>query len=173
MQIVKSTLAAAAFIALTAGVTTKALAKDTKTLKIGAIEIQQPWTRATPTGSKVAGGFMRIRNTGAASDHLVGGSLTKAGHVEIHEMKMESDIMKMREIPGGLEIKPGATVTLKPGGYHVMFMQLKEPLKKGETVTGTLKFKNAGTVNVTYKVQSMGSKGGMKHGSHSGHGMKK
>jgi hypothetical protein len=74
---------------------------------------------------------MTIRNTGDKGDVLIGGSAGFAGMVQIHEMKMDGDVMKMREVEEGLAIPPGGEVMLEPGGYHVMFMQLKESLKAG------------------------------------------
>lgn len=123
----------------------------------GSLKVGSPWTRATPAGAKVAGGYMTITNTGKDSDRLVGGSFSRAGRFEVHEMKMDSGVMKMRELQGGLEIKPGQTVQLKPGGYHVMFLDLSEPLKQGETIKGQLRFEKAGTVDIEYKVESIGA----------------
>jgi copper(I)-binding protein len=82
-------------------------------------------------------------------------------------MRMEGDVMRMRPLQQGLEIKPGQTVTLAPGGYHVMFVGLKAPLKQGERIVGQLVFEKAGTVNVEYVVESIGAKssgGGHGHG---------
>ncbi|MCZ8182558.1 MAG: DUF1775 domain-containing protein [Beijerinckiaceae bacterium] len=134
-------------------------------IRAGDIEIIAPWSRATPGGAKVAGGFMRITNKGVAPDRLVGGSAEIAGVFEVHEMRMDGNVMRMRALEKGLEIKPGETVELKPGGYHVMFLDLKKPLKTGDTVKGTLVFEKAGTVEVSYTVQSMGG-GGHDHGQH-------
>jgi copper(I)-binding protein len=132
--------------------------------KTGPIRIEAPWMRATPTGAKVAGGYMKIKNTGKEADRLVGGSSPVAGKLEVHEMSMIGDVMKMRELPNGLEVKPGKSVELKPGSYHVMLMDLKQPLKEGDKVKGTLVFEKAGTVSVEYTVRGMGSKGGDKEG---------
>src|SRR3990172_8457776 len=93
---------------------------------LGPLHIAHPWARATPKGASVAGGYMKITNKGAAPDRLVGGSAGFAGRFELHEMTMEQGVMKMRPLAAGLEIKPGQTVELKPGSYHVMFMGLKE-----------------------------------------------
>jgi copper(I)-binding protein len=123
----------------------------------GDIVITGPWSRATPKGAAVAGGFMQIENKGSAPDKLVGGSMPLAGRFEVHEMKMEGDVMKMRPVEGGLVIPPGGSVTLKPGSYHVMFMELKEPLVEGATLTGTLTFEKAGTVEVHYPVRALGT----------------
>ncbi len=124
--------------------------------KAGALTIEQPWSRATPGGAKVGGGYLRITNNGTESDRLIGGSFPNASRVEVHEIKMENDIMRMKPVQGGLEIKPGATVELKPGGYHLMFMDLKAPLTEGQSVKGTLVFEKAGTVDVEYTVRGMG-----------------
>ena len=135
--------------------------------KAGGLTIERPWARATPGGAKVAGGYLTIVNTGAVADRLVGGSMPLAGRFEVHEMKMEEGVMRMREVRGGLEIAPGAKVELKPGGYHVMFMDLTAPLKQGESVKGQLKFEKAGTVDVEFKIEGVGAQAPgaqMKHG---------
>jgi periplasmic copper chaperone A len=123
------------------------------------IIIVQPWIRATPAGAAVAGGYMTIINTGSESDRLVGGVLPQAGSFSIHEMTMSGDVMQMREIQGGLEIKPGQTVELNPSGYHIMFTELREPLKQGDTVKGQLRFEKAGAVNIQYRVEGIGAQG--------------
>ena len=128
--------------------------------KIGSIVVERPWTRATPGGAKVAGGYLTIRNTGKEPDRLIGGTLAQAGRFEIHESRLEGDVARMRHLPNGLEIKPGQSVTLAPGGHHVMFMGLKAPLKQGERIKGQLTFENAGTVEVEYAVEGIGAKGG-------------
>ncbi|MGE0698664.1 MAG: copper chaperone PCu(A)C [Hyphomicrobiaceae bacterium] len=159
--LVRATAAACALCIVTA---LPAAAAD---YSVGQIKISTPWSRATPAAAKVAGGFMTIENTGKESDFLIGGSLVRSGRVEIHEMAVEKDVMKMRELPNGLEIKPGEKVTLKPGSFHVMFMELKEPLKEGDSVEGTLVFKTAGTVTVKYAVGALATKSG-GHGGHGG-----
>lgn len=133
----------------TAALSTPASAQE---FKAGSLVIAQPWSRATAGGAKVGAGYMTITNNGGEPDRLVGGSLPQAGRFEVHEMRMQDGVMTMRPISGGLEIKPGQSVKLEPGGYHVMFMELKEPLKNGETLKGELKFEKAGTVAVEYKV---------------------
>ena len=124
--------------------------------KAGSLEIAHPWTRATPKGAAVAGGYLTIVNKGAAADRLVGGSLPGAGRFEIHEMRTNNGVMQMRPLPAGLEIKPGETVELKPGSFHLMFMELKQPLEQGKPVKGTLVFEKAGTVAVEYTVEPIG-----------------
>lgn len=123
----------------------------------GDIKISQPWARATPGGAKVAAGYLTITNSGKAPDRLVGGTAVAAGTLEIHDMTMTDGIMRMRRLDAGLELKPGQTVALKPGGLHVMFMDLKAPLKQGEKVKGTLVFEKAGTVEIEYEVAPIGA----------------
>jgi copper(I)-binding protein len=131
-----------------------AVAKD---YHVGALTISQPWARATPKGAPVGGGYLTITNTGSSPDRFIGGSVDFARSVEIHEMKMDNDVMKMRMLPNGLTIKPGETVTLKPGGYHIMFTGLKAPLVKGRSVEVTLTFEKAGEVKVGFPVEGIGA----------------
>jgi copper(I)-binding protein len=152
------TVLIAAFVALIA---TAASAHD---YKVGSLEIKQPWVRATPKGSSVGGGFMTITNKGTAPDRLVGGALPAAGKFEIHEMKMDNGVMKMRPLANGLEIKPGQTVELKPGSYHIMVMGLKTPFEKGHRIKGTLTFEKAGKVDVEFAVEAMGAPAPMDRG---------
>ena len=133
-----------------------------KTFKAGSIAVEAPWSRATPGGAQVAGGYMKITNTGKEADRLTGGTFPNAARFEIHEMKTEGGVMTMRPLPKGLEIKPGETVEFKPGGYHAMFMGLKQGLKEGQTVKGTLVFEKAGTLDVEYRVGPIG--GGARAG---------
>ena len=139
-------------------------------VQVGALKISQPWSRATPNGAQVGAGYLTITNTGSQSDRLVGGSLVNGSRVEIHRTATEGGVMKMNPAPGGgLEIKPGQTVTLKPGGYHLMFMDLKAPLREGETVEGTLTFEKAGTVRVPFQVRGIAAakpEGGMHGHAH-------
>jgi hypothetical protein len=135
---------------------------------VGSIKITKPWARATPDGAKVAGGFMTLTNTGTAPDRLVGGTALVSGKFEVHEMVMDGNVMKMRALGSGLEIKPGATVVLKPGGYHVMFLDLKQGLKAGEKFKGSLVFEKAGKIDVEYAVEAVGA-AGSGHGHGGGH----
>src|SRR3984893_15632865 len=130
-----------------------------ETYKLGAIEIEQPWARATPKGATIGAGYMKITNKGTEADRLVGGTVGFAQRFEVHSMSMEQGVMKMREVKDGLEIKPGETVELKPGGYHVMFVGLKEPLKQGADLSVTLKFAKAGAVEGKYPVAAVGAGG--------------
>jgi periplasmic copper chaperone A len=128
--------------------------------KAGSLDISDPWSRATPKGSSVAAGYMKITNSGSTPDRLIGGSSDVASKFEVHEMKMEDGVAKMRPVKGGLEIKPGETVELKPGSFHIMFVDLKKPLSGGEHFKATLAFEKAGTVSVDYDVRAMGSEPG-------------
>ncbi len=127
--------------------------------KLGAIEIGQPWTRATPPTAEVGGGFLVITNTGTTPDRLIAARSLVAGKVEIHEMKMDGDIMRMREVEKGIEIPPGGKVELKPGGFHIMFMGLKAPFAKDTDVSVTLVFEKAGSIDVEFMVAPMGATG--------------
>jgi len=125
--------------------------------KLGALEIDHPWSRATPKGAKTAAGYLVIKNTGSTPDRLVGGSLSVARGVQVHQMTTDGGVMRMRPLPEGLEIKPGETVELKPESFHLMFIDLKQPLAKGQSVKGTLTFEKAGSVDVEFAVQGMGA----------------
>jgi hypothetical protein len=124
----------------------------------GALKIGHPWARATPKGAAVAGGYLKITNNGKEADRLIGGTAAFAGRFEIHEMSEEGGVMRMRHLPKGIEIKPGETVELKPGSYHLMFMELKQPLVKDQKPRpkGTLVFEKAGTIEVEYAVEAIG-----------------
>ena len=131
--------------------------------KLGTLEIAHPWVRATPPTAKAGGGFLVVTNKGTTADRLVSATSGASQKVEIHEMKMDGTVMRMRELESGLEIPPGASVTLKPGSYHIMFMDLKAPFTKGNKVPVTLVFEKAGKVDVQFAVQDMGSAAPMKH----------
>jgi copper(I)-binding protein len=104
------------------------------------VKVEGAWARATVQGQKGSGAFMSL--TAKDATQLVGISSPVAGVAEVHEMKMEGDVMKMRALPL-LDLPAGKTVELKPGGYHVMLMDLKQPLAKGTAVPLTLRFKDA------------------------------
>ena len=105
------------------------------------VDIKDAWVRTSVPGQKATGAFMKI--TAKDGVKLIGASSPAAGVTEVHEMKMEGDVMKMRAVPGGLDIAAGKTVELKPGGYHVMLMDLKAALVKDSTVPLTLTFRDA------------------------------
>ena len=137
-----------------------------QTAAAGAIKIENAYTRATVPGQQVAGGFMKIENKGA-TDQLVSVSSPVAGEVQLHEMAMEGNVMKMRQVKD-IVVPAGGAVELKPGGLHLMFMNIKAPLAAGETVPVKLKFAKAGEVEVKMPVNAMGAQGAghggaMKH----------
>ena len=145
------------FVCLVASVAWFNGAASAEDFTVGSIQVANPWTRATPKGSTIAGGYMTITNKGAAPDRLVAGSAAPAGRFEVHHMAMENGVMKMRPVEGGLEIKPGETVELKPGSFHIMLMGLKQPLEKGQRIKGTLTFEKAGKVDIEYAVEAIGA----------------
>ena len=153
---------------LAAALTFFASAASAEDFTAGSIQIGNPWTRATPKGSTIAGGYMTLTNKGTAPDRLVTGTSAVAGRFEVHRMAMDGGVMTMRPVEGGLEIKPGETVELKPGSFHVMMMDLKQPLEKGQKVKGTLTFEKAGKVDIEYAVEAIGGNPAAK-GMHGGH----
>jgi copper(I)-binding protein len=130
------------------------------------IQIEKPWARATAPGAKVAGGYMVIRNAGAAGDRLVSASSPAAAKVELHVHVNDNGVMKMREVPGfGVPAK--GMFELKPGGAHLMFLDIRQPFKDGDKVPVKLKFEKAGEVNTEFQVGSMdGSAAPMDHKMH-------
>lgn len=141
---------------------------------VGDLTITAPFTRATLPNAPVAGGFLTVTNTGAEDDRLVAVSSEAAGHSELHEMAMEGDVMKMRELVDGLTIPAGETVALKPGGYHIMFMELQHSLEEGHTVSVTLTFEKAGEIDIPLLIGTSNAReaehGGHGHAEHGGHG---
>jgi copper(I)-binding protein len=115
---------------------------------IGAIEISGPFTRATLPSAPVAGGFLTLTNTGPEDDRLIGVESAIAKESQIHEMAMEGDVMKMRQLEDGLVIPAGETVTLAPGGFHLMFMGLTSAIAEGDAVPVTITFEKAGSVTI-------------------------
>jgi hypothetical protein len=144
-------------ILLALAATLPATSAHAEDVKAGDLVITQGWSRATPGGAKTGGGFLTIENKGAAPDKLIGASADVAGKVEVHEMAMNDGVMKMRPVEGGLAIDPGKIVKLAPGGYHLMMMDLKNPLKQGEKLPVTLQFEKAGKVAVMLDVQGVGA----------------
>jgi copper(I)-binding protein len=157
MQIRKLTFATIACAALLASFLGAPARADE--IKAGDLVISQAWTRATPKGAKIGGGYLTIENKGTAPDTLIGGSADVAGSVQIHEMSMDGGVMKMRPLDKGIAIEPGKTVKLAPGGYHLMMMDLKSPLKQGDKLPITLEFEKAGKVQVSLDVEGVGAQG--------------
>lgn len=121
------------------------------------VSVEQPWSRATPPGAQVGVGFMTLRNAGGAADRLLGASSPLAGRVEMHVTRREGDVMKMRQVEA-LEIPPGGSFELKPGGAHLMLTGLERPLKQGERVPLTLRLEKGGELQVELEVQAMGAR---------------
>jgi copper(I)-binding protein len=161
MKLITS-LAAAAMIAVASSVSFAA-----EVVK-GDITIVETWTRATPPNARAGGGFAKITNSGSEADRIVAASSPVSKKTELHEMAVVDGVMKMREMEDGIAVPAGGTVELKPGGLHIMFMGLNEPLKEGETVPVKLTFEKAGEVDIILSVHKMGAKG-MGHG-HMKHG---
>jgi copper(I)-binding protein len=121
------------------------------------IVVTQAWTRVTPSGSKVAGGYLTIENNALVADRLLSGSTVAAKKLEIHEMAINDGVMTMRAVENGLTIEPGRTVKFAPGGLHLMFVGLLAPLKQGDQTPVSLKFEKAGEIIVIFEVQAMGA----------------
>ena len=141
-----------------------------------SIHITAPWARATPKGASSGAAYMTITNNGNTPDRVSCVSSDASVKCQIHTMTTENGVMKMRPVEGGLEIKPGETVMLKPSGVHVMLMNLNHPLEQGNMVKTTLKFENAGTINVECPIAGIGAaapgapagEGGMMMEGHGG-----
>jgi periplasmic copper chaperone A len=128
-------------------------------IKAGDLVISQAWSRATPGGAKIGGGYLTIENKGSAPDRLIHSSGDIAGKIEVHEMAMKNGVMTMRPVDNGLTIDPGKTVKLAPGGFHLMMFDLKSPLKQGDKVPVTLEFEKAGKVTLSLDVEGIGAQG--------------
>ena len=124
---------------------------------VGAIHITQPWARATPKGATTGAAYMTITNNGTVPDRVACVSSNASAQCQIHSMTMDGGVMKMRPVEGGLEIKPGETVALKPSSLHMMLLDLTHPLKQGDTVKATLKFEKSGTVDVECPIVAIGA----------------
>jgi len=160
-KLIRSALVA---LSLLVGSTLPGLAADTT---IGDLTITGAFTRATLPNAPVGGAYLTITNGGTADDRLVSASTPAAGVTQIHEMKMDGDVMKMNELPDGLVIPAGQSVALEPGGYHLMLMQLTGPLVEGTTVPVTLTFEKAGSVEVEVEVGGIAAKEpAMDHAMH-------
>lgn len=129
--------------------------------KVGDLEIEHPWSRATPAGAKVAGGYFTVTNNGSSPDRLLSITSDISEKAELHEMGVKDGVMTMRPVSGGLEIPGGGKVRVAPGGYHLMFIGLKRQPKQGEKFPATLTFEKAGSIAVEFTVEGMGETGGM------------
>ena len=139
------------------------------TVTVGDIEIGSIWTRAMLPGQPVGGGYFTITNNGKSADRLISISSPDAGSAEIHSMVMKDNVMVMRQVEGGLEIPAGETVELKPGHFHLMFMDVKKPFRRGDTVPVTLEFEKAGKVEIKMPVEAPNAKGATGSMGHMDH----
>lgn len=128
--------------------------------KVGNITVDAPWARQSPMASNVSAGFVTITNNGTEDDTLIKATAEISTNVQLHNMKMEGDIMKMYEMEGGIVIPAGQTVELKPRSLHIMFMGVTAQPKEGDMIKGTLVFEKAGTAEIEYQVK--GAMEGMK-----------
>ncbi|HEX2525389.1 MAG TPA: copper chaperone PCu(A)C [Geminicoccus sp.] len=138
--------------------------------KLGELEIGHPWTRATMKGQPSAAAYLTVTNHGTAPDRLVAVASPVARAAELHSMSMDNGIMKMRALPEGLEIPPGGTVDLAPGGLHIMLVGPSQTLAEGSRVPLSLTFEKAGTVEVELDVEKAGAKPAAPAASHDHHG---
>lgn len=127
-----------------------------QTYTLGKLQIHAPWARATPAGAMAAGGFLRIENQGGA-DRLIEASSPVSKVTELHTMRMEGNMMRMAKLEKGIDLPAGQSTELKPGGLHVMFIDLKAPLQAGSEFPLKLSFEQAGKISVTVKVGEMGA----------------
>lgn len=137
-----------------------------QTVTLGDLKISAPFARATLPNQPVAGGFLTITNSGEAGDTLIAARSPVAGRMEVHEMAMDGNVMRMRELEDGLSVPAGETVTLEPGGYHIMFMDLAESLTEGDSAEVTLTFEEAGEVTLSMPVVARDAGAAHDHGGH-------
>ncbi len=160
---IASRFGALALVLATLLVALSALAHD---YTHGNLRIDHPWARETASKARAGGAFMNIENTGDTADKLLRAATPMAARVEVHTVIREGDVMRMREVPA-LELAPRSRVELKPGGYHIMLMELKVPLKLGDRFPLTLTFEKAGPVTIDIVVEKMSGPapdhGKMKH----------
>jgi len=119
------------------------------------VEIIDAWSRATPPGAKVAAGYLTIRNQSASPDRLVGASSSIAARVETHIVERQGEVMRMREVKG-YDVPAKGSFELKPGGPHLMLVDIKRPLKAGERIPVVLRFQNAGEIKTDLEVKALG-----------------
>lgn len=127
--------------------------------ELGSLQITQPWARATPKGAASGAAYLTVKNTGTKPARLHCVSSNAAAKCEIHEMSMDGGVMRMRPVAGGLEVKPGQTVTLKPGGFHMMLTGLKAPLQEGKMLEATMEGEGGATAQVEFPIAGVGAPG--------------
>lgn len=123
----------------------------------GDIQVRHPWSRATPPGASIAVAYMEIRNTGSQPDKLLSATTAVAQRVEMHITQREGEVMKMRQVKA-FEIPARERYALRPGGSHLMLVDLARPLKKGEGFAIRLRFERAGELQIELEVQEAGSR---------------
>ena len=126
------------------------------------IEISDAWSRATPPGAKVAAGYLTMRNKSAAADRLVGASSPAAARVETHVSEKQGEVMRMREVKG-YEVPAKGSFELKPGGAHLMLVDVRRPFKEGDKIPLVLRFQNAGEVKTELEVKGLGAQKAHSH----------
>lgn len=138
--------------------------------KVGDLQIGHPYARSTVPGQPAGGAYLSITNQGKSGDKLISMSSPVAKSTELHTMAMEGNVMKMREVDGNLEIKPGQEIKMQPGnGYHIMLMGLSQPLKAGDKIPLTLTFEKSGKVEVSLHVEDAAAAKDGKAGEHAHH----
>jgi copper(I)-binding protein len=139
-----------------AGALAFAAPPDATRFQFGSLRVDRPIARATPPGATTAAVYFTIDNIGNTTDRLLHASTPVAGGVVLHQMVQKDGMMVMRAVPS-LEIIPGARFELSPGGYHLMLIELKQPLKAGERFPLVLRFERTGTVTATVLVEDIGA----------------
>jgi len=134
-----------------------ALAQSPAASRAGDLLVETPWARATPGGAKVAAGYLTLSNRGPEPDRLLGAAAPFAGRAEIHTTIQDNGVMRMRQLTQGVDIPPGGRVELKPGGEHIMFMELTAGLREGERRRAVLTFAKAGQVEIEFEVRGVGA----------------
>ena len=133
---------------------------------IGKLRVSDVWAKATPPQARVAGGYLSVQNRGDAADKLLRVESAAAASVELHEMSDAGGVARMREVTNGVELPAGSTTTLKPGGYHLMFIEPKQPFVEGQTIKATLVFEKAGSLPVVFDVRPLVASGSSGHDHH-------
>ncbi|HEY5898830.1 MAG TPA: copper chaperone PCu(A)C [Burkholderiales bacterium] len=123
---------------------------------LAQVTVENAWARATPPGARIGAGYFTLRNTGTTADRLVAVSSPAAARVETHVTVKEGDVSKMREVKG-YEVPAKGSLELKPGGSHLMFVDIKAPFKEGQRIEALLRFAKAGEVKVQFEVRPLGS----------------
>lgn len=145
--------------------------------RLGELQIDQPWARATPHGAISGAGFFTVSNHGADADRLIRAESSISSVVELHRTEFVDNVMKMRK-QDAIEIPPGQNLVFEPGSYHIMFIGLHDMLSEGQTIAVTLVFENAGAIDLTFPVKSLTAGADKPHGAMpmqhhgSGHGTK-